>query len=168
MANTGTISEPLAYLAARHGGAAGYLYAVTGAAYVTVFNDDAGARTDLTADSIFAEMTSYAEVNVHAWTKTWAALAAANGVKLVAYEGGQHLYGAGSTTAKLAAQVDPRMKDVLSLNYANWYGSGGDLFIYYNICSGWDRYGAWGLSNDITSEAGPKWAAIAEQAAAAP
>jgi len=166
LANAGTLSEPLAYLAARHGGAAPYLYAVTGAAYVTVFDDDAGARADLTVDGIFAEMTSYAEVNAHTWMKTFAKLASDHGVKLVAYEGGQHLTGNGSTAAKLAAQVDPRMKDVLLLNYANWYASGGELFIYYNICSGWSRYGAWGLSADITSEAGPKWAAIAELAAA--
>jgi hypothetical protein len=166
LANAGTLTEPLSYLAARHGGAASSIYAVTGAAYVTVFNDDAGARTDLTVDSIFTEMTSYAEVNAHTWMKTFAKLASDNGVKLVAYEGGQHLTGAGSTDAKLAAQLDPRMKDVLLLNYANWYASGGELFFHYNLCSGWSRYGAWGLSSDITSEAGPKWAAIAQLAAA--
>jgi hypothetical protein len=168
LANTGTLSEPLAYLAARHGGAANYLYAVTGAAYVTVFNDDAGTRADLTVDSIFSEMTSYAEVNAHTWMKAFGKLASDNGVKLVAYEGGQHLYGTGSSDAKLAAQVDARMKDVLLLNDANWRASGGDLFVYYNLCSGWNRYGSWGLSPDITSEAGPKWAAIAQMVAAAP
>jgi hypothetical protein len=168
LANSGTLSEALAYLAARHGGAAKYIYAVTGAAYVTVFNDDAGNRADLTLDSIFSEMTGYAEVNAHAWMKTFAKLASDNGVKLVAYEGGQHLYGAGSTDAKLAAQLDPRMKDVILLNYANWRASGGELFVYYNLCSGWNRYGSWGLSPDVTSEAGPKWAAIAQLAASAP
>jgi hypothetical protein len=168
LANSGTLSEPLAYLAARHGGAAKYLYAVTGAAYVTVLNDDAGNRAGLTVDSIFSEMTTYAEVNVHTWMKNFGKLASDHGVKLVAYEGGQHLYGTGSTDAKLAAQVDPRMKDVLLLNQANWRATGGDLFVYYNLCSGWNRYGAWGLSPDITSEAGPKWAAIAQIAASSP
>jgi hypothetical protein len=166
LANAGTLSEPLAYLAARHGGAAKYLYAVTGAAYVTVFNDDAGNRAGLTVDSIFSEMTSYAEVNAHAWMKTFARLGRDHGLRLLAYEGGQHLTGKGSAAAKLAAQVDPRMKEVLLLNYANWYGSGGELFVYYNLCSGWNGHGAWGLSADINSEAGPKWAAITELAAA--
>jgi hypothetical protein len=168
LANSGTLSEALTYLAARQGGAARYIYAVTGAAYVTVFNDDAGNRAGLNLDTIFSEMTSYAEVNAHTWMKTFAKLASDNGVKLVAYEGGQHLTGAGSTDAKLAAQLDPRMKDVLLLNYANWRATGGELFVYYNLCSGWNKYGAWGLSSDVTSEAGPKWAAIAELAAAAP
>jgi hypothetical protein len=54
------------------------------------------------------------------------------------------------------------MKDVILLNYANWYASGGDLFVYYTLCSGWGRYGSWGLSSDITSEATPKWDAIAQ------
>jgi hypothetical protein len=111
-------------------------------------------------------MTSYAEVNAHTWMKAFGKLATDNGVKLVAYEGGQHLYGAGSSDAKLAAQVDPRMKDLLLLNYANWYASGGELLVHYNLCSGWNRHGAWGLSSDINSEAGPKWAAISELAAA--
>ncbi|MBI5071124.1 MAG: hypothetical protein HZB56_23140 [Deltaproteobacteria bacterium] len=84
---------------------------------------------------------------------------------MVAYEGGQHLYGTGSTDVKLAAQLDPRMRDVLLLNYANWVEAGGDLFVHYNLCSGWNRYGAWGLSPDITSETGPKWEAIAQLAA---
>jgi len=164
IANAGTISEPLAYLAARHGGAARYFHAVAGAPYVTVFNDDAGTRNDLTLDTIFSEMTSYAEVNVHTWMKSFASLAAASSLKMVAYEGGQHLYGTGSTDAKLAAQLDPRMKDVLLLNYANWAASGGDLFVHYNLCSGWNRHGAWGLSSDISSEKGPKWDAIAQLA----
>jgi hypothetical protein len=168
LANSGTLSEPLAYLAARHGGAARSLYAVTGAAYVTVFNDDAGNRTGLNLDTIFSEMTSYAEVNARAWMKTFAKLGRDHGLKLLAYEGGQHLTGAGSTDAKLAAQLDPRMKDLLLLNYANWRASGGELFVYYNLCSGWNRHGAWGLSSDVTSEAGPKWAAISELAAAQP
>ncbi len=168
LANSGTLGEPLAYLAARHGGAANYLYAVTGAAYVTVFNDDAGNRAGLTLDAIFSEMTSYAEVNTHTWMKTFGKLAREHRLKLVAYEGGQHLTGAGSTDAKLAAQLDPRMKEVLLLNYANWRASGGELFVYYNLCSGWNRHGAWGLSPDVTSEAGPKWAAIAEMAGVQP
>jgi hypothetical protein len=167
VANAGTISEPLAYLAARHGGAASFFYATAGAPYVTVFNDDAGTRAGLTLDTIFAEMTSYAEVNVHTWMKSFAKLSSDNGVRMVAYEGGQHLYGTGSTDVKLAAQLDPRMKDILLLNIANWTASGGDLFVHYNLCSGWDRHGAWGLSSDITSEATPKWAAVVQLAAAA-
>jgi len=166
IANAGTISEPLEYLAARHGGAAGYLYAVTGAPYVTVKDDDAGTRAGLTVDAIFAEMTSYAEVSVHGWMRSYARLARRHGLAMLAYEGGQHLYGTGSTKAKLAAQLDPRMKAVLLQNYANWYASGGELFMHYNLCSGWGRHGAWGLSSDITSEAGPKWEAIAQLAAA--
>jgi len=165
IANAGTLSEPLAYLAARHGGASAFFYAAAGAPYVTVNNDDTGSRTGLTLDTIFSEMTSYAEVNVHAWMKSFSALSSANGIKMVAYEGGQHLYGTGSLDVKLAAQMDPRMKDILVLNHANWIASGGDLFVHFNLCSGWNRYGSWGLSSDITTEATPKWDAIAQIAA---
>jgi hypothetical protein len=56
--------------------------------------------------------------------------------------------------------MDPRMKDVLVLNHTNWIASGGDLFVHFNLCSGWNRHGSWGLSSDITSEKTPKWDAI--------
>jgi hypothetical protein len=160
LANAGTLAEPLAWLAARHGGAARSFYAAAGAPYVTVFDDDAGNRAGLTLDTIFSEMTSYAEVNVHPWMKAFGKLSADAGLKMVAYESGQHLYGTGSTEAKLAAQLDPRMRDVLLRNAENWSASGGDLLVHYSLCSAWNRHGAWGLSSDITSEAGPKWDAI--------
>jgi len=167
LANGGTLAEPLAYLAARHGGAASFVYASAGAPYVTINNDDAGNRAGLTLDTIFSEMASYSEANVHTWMKSFAKLSADNGIKMVAYEGGQHLYGTGSLDVKLAAQLDPRMRDVLVQNVANWTASGGELFVHFNLCSSWGRYGSWGLSSDITSEAGPKWEAIAALAAAA-
>ncbi len=160
IANAGTISAPLGYLAARHGGAASYFYAAAGAPYVTVNDDGPGTRTGLTLDAIFSEMTSYAETKVHPWMKSFSRLSSDHGLKMVAYEGGQHLYGQGSLDAKLAAQMDPRMKDVLLLNFANWKASGGDLFVYFSLCSGWNRYGSWGLSSDISSDATPKWDAI--------
>jgi hypothetical protein len=160
LANGGTLSEPLAWLAARHGGASRSLYAAAGAPYVTVFDDDAGARTGLTLDVIFSEMARYADENLRPWMRTFGKLSADAGLKLVAYEGGQHLYGAGSTEAKLAAQLDPRMRDVLLRNAADWSAAGGELLVHYSLCSAWNRFGAWGLSSDITSEAGPKWDAI--------
>ncbi len=164
IANAGTLTAPLDYLAARHGGAAASLYAVTGAPYVTVNDDGPGTRTGLTLDTIFSEMNAYAETSVHAWMRSFSKLASDHGLKLVAYEAGQHLYGLGSLDAKLAAQSDPRMKDLLLLNFANWQASGGDLYIHYSLCSGWNRYGSWGLSQDIASSSGPKWDAIRQMA----
>jgi hypothetical protein len=161
LANGGTLAEPLAYLAAKHGGAARYVYASAGAPYVTVNDDDAGTRANLTLDTIFSEMASYAQTNVLGWMRSFAKQSADHGIKMVAYEGGQHLYGTGSTDVKLAAQLDPRMRDVIVQNVANWTASGGELFMHYSLCSGWNRYGAWGLSSDITVESGPKWEAIA-------
>jgi hypothetical protein len=37
--------------------------------------------------------------------------------------------------------------------------------MYYALCSGYTQYGFWGLSDDFTSEATPKWDAIKQVAA---
>jgi len=159
VANFGTISYPLDYLRNRWaGGAARYVYAITGAPY---FRDNGSdTRTDLTLDMAYAEMTTYIATDIPSWLTDWAAAARTHGVKLVAYEGGQHLVGTGSIDVKRAAQMDARMRVLTGNLFREWFTRGGDVFMYYTLCSGWGQYGFWGLSDDISSEVGPKWDAI--------
>jgi len=84
------------------------------------------------------------------------------GIRLVAYEGGQHLVGKRSMASKIAAQDDPRMKDLLVRLLRHWFDSGGDLFAYYSLCSTWGEYGSFGLSNDIHVDGTAKWQAVKE------
>jgi hypothetical protein len=168
IANAGTYSG-LSYLdAPRHAGAAHYLYAVAGAPYIDIADESAA----LTLDQIFSEMTSYQSGALAPWISTLASTAKGRGLKMLAYEGGQTLYPSlGNATNKRAAQTDQRMK-TQTLNLVNaWQAAGGELFFYYNLCSGWTNSGYWGLSTDITydidadpgyptAEAMPKWGAI--------
>src|SRR5205085_11104204 len=82
-------------------------------------------------------------------------------LKHFAYEGGPHLYGEASMDAKVAANRDPRMKDMIVRHYRNWFSAGGDLHVYYNLASPWGRFGCWGLTDNIEQDT-PKNAAVAE------
>ena len=93
------------------------------------------------------------------------ALAAAKGLKIVAYEGGQHLtaFGDGSKMTNLiAVNKDPRIKD-LYLEYLDmWKQSGGTLFMHFSSVCDQSAYGSWG-SKEIWSQTraqAPKYDAL--------
>jgi hypothetical protein len=73
--------------------------------------------------------------------------ATARGLKLVAYEGGQHLTAYGDATKMdnlIAANSDPRMKD-LYLEYLDiWKQNGGTLFMHFSSVAKQGPYGSWG------------------------
>jgi hypothetical protein len=79
------------------------------------------------------------------------------------YEGGP-----GSDVGKLVdvanfirASRDPGMKDLIVHDAQdNWFGRGGDIYIYFDEVGGYSRWGCWGLSEDIDNLNTPKWQAI--------
>ena len=73
-------------------------------------------------------------------------------LKLIAYEGGQHMVGLGGgkdndAVTKLfhAANQHPRMGDVYCQHYAAWSKAGGDLFCTFSSVGSWSKWGNWGL-----------------------
>jgi hypothetical protein len=145
-----------------------YLYALAGAPYVETLPADAG-NGSMTVDDVFESMTTYAAESVYAWITANKAYADGAGIKLVAYEGGQHLLPSqGSAASKLAAQMDPRMRTVTFDLLQRWFDSGGDLFAYYELCTAWSQFGYWGLGTDIGSEYTPKWTGLKDFAATLP
>ena len=96
------------------------------------------------------------------------------GVRLGAYEGGQHL-----VSADVQSQYEPavtrlftgvnrheRMGDLYRRYFELWYGNGGDLFMPFVAVAAWGRYGSWGAleyahQNPTTS---PKYQALIEAA----
>jgi len=110
-------------------------------------------------------MRVHLETRLYPQMDAWIALAGTYGIQATNYEGGQGLIPDVSADAMLAAQSDPRMKDLIVDLLHRWYGRGGGLFMYYALCSGYTQYGFWGLSDDFTSEATPKWDAIKQVAA---
>ncbi|MHB1140310.1 MAG: carbohydrate-binding protein [Sulfuricaulis sp.] len=156
LARPAVITQGLEFIANVFGPPARYFYAVAPAVY---FDIDNSTRTDLTVDQIFTELPAQVTAlknNVLLYT-VWAQHYK---LKNMAYEGGPHLTGNESLNAKLAANRDPRMQNLIIQLYNDWFSSGGDLFLHYSLASKWGQYGSWGLNDDITQPTGPKWGAI--------
>ena len=93
------------------------------------------------------------------------------GVKLVAYESGQHLVGAlgaenNDAITKLftEANADPRMGEVYSQNLNAWAQAGGDLICSYNGVGKWSKWGSWGLLQYYDDAPTAKFKAVIEWA----
>ena len=93
------------------------------------------------------------------------------GVKLVAYESGQHLVGALGTENNNAitklfteANADPRMGEVYSQNLNTWAEAGGDLICSYYSVGKWSKWGSWGLLQYYDDAPTAKFKAVMEWA----
>jgi hypothetical protein len=102
------------------------------------------------------------------WIKGQKQVADKYGLRLVAYEGGQHMVGVGGVenndkiTALLqAANRHPRIGTVYQQYYAAWTAAGGDLFCYFASVGRWSKWGSWGIvewfDEDVTKS--PKFMA---------
>ena len=151
------LTQGLEFIERTYGLPSKFFYAAAGTTYFNILND---TRTTLTVDQIFAELPVQLKVGLQEQT-TFTAVCQYYKLKNVAYEGGPHLYGEASLDAKVAANRDPRMKDMILQNYKNWFSAGGDLNVYFNLASPWDKYGSWGLTDNLEQDT-PKNAAIAE------
>lgn len=74
------------------------------------------------------------------------------GLKLVAYEGGQHMVGVqgGENNEPLtkllhAANANPRIGAIYRTYFDAWREAGGDLFCYFSSVGAWSKWGSWGL-----------------------
>lgn len=74
------------------------------------------------------------------------------GLKLIAYEAGQHLVGVGGvennnaiTQLFHAANRHPRMGNVYDKYYQAWAREGGDLLCYFSSVGSWSKWGSWGI-----------------------
>jgi hypothetical protein len=90
------------------------------------------------------------------------------GLRLVAYEGGQHLVGVqgaenDKTLTRLfhAANADRRMGELYRRYLAAWVEAGGDLFCHYSSVVPWSKWGSWGLLpyHDQPPRSSPKFMA---------
>jgi len=94
------------------------------------------------------------------------AAAQARGLRLVAYEGGQHLIApAGDTDPQwrdliARAQSDARMATAYQRYMEQWIAVGGQDFNFYNHAGPISQYGAWGLKLSQFSAGDVKWQAV--------
>jgi hypothetical protein len=102
------------------------------------------------------------------WMRASKAVADRYGLRLVAYEGGQHLveipqggYNEALTRLFLEANAHPRMGQLYRQYLDAWVAVGGDLFCHFDSVSRWGWWGSWGLlqHHDDRPEASPKFMA---------
>jgi hypothetical protein len=98
-------------------------------------------------------------------------LAKKYGLKLMAYEGGQHLAGHGGAEnneelTKLfhAANRHPRMYDLYRKHLRHWADAGGDVYVLFNYVTNPSKWGAWGLLEfqDQPTKDAPKYRAFVD------
>jgi len=150
------------------------------APYVTLCvparSDKSGA---LTADTVAAwtmdQLMDYVEKTALPeslkWIRTQKAVADKYGLKLIAYEAGQHLVGVAGgennepmTKLFLAASRHPRMGEIYTKYLDAWKQSGGDLMAIFSSTGRWSKWGSWGLTEfmEETEKDQPKLKAVME------
>ena len=88
------------------------------------------------------------------------------GIKMMAYEGGQHMVGVGGGENNVAmnelfvkANRSQRMGEICKKYYDAWAAAGGDLHACFSSIGQWGKYGSWGLAQyyDIKPSDIPKY-----------
>lgn len=86
------------------------------------------------------------------WIRGQKKVAEQFGLRLIAYEGGQHLVGVGGgenyekmTALFHQANRHPRMGRIYDRYYQAWEESGGDLFCCFSSVANWSKWGSWGI-----------------------
>ena len=90
------------------------------------------------------------------WTRRHVELASAHGLRLVAYEGGQHFVGIQGVEndERLnerfdALNRDPRFGQLYLEYLEGWREAGGGWFNHYVHCEGWSKWGRWGALEHV-------------------
>lgn len=96
-----------------------------------------------------------------------ASVAATYGLKLVAYEGGQHLVGVGNvvnnsaiSSLLMAANRDARMKTVYTQYLNGWRSRGGQAFVHFLNVHPYSKWGSWGALEYLDQTNSPKYDAL--------
>ena len=56
------------------------------------------------------------------------------------------------TALFVAANDNPRMRDLYLEYYANWVAAGGETMNQYSDIAGWSKWGAWGSLQWVTQD----------------
>lgn len=103
------------------------------------------------------------------WIAQHQALADKYKLRLIAYEGGQHLVATGSnlnnellTQKLISTNLNAGMQDLYCQYMDGWYTAAGDLFCHFNSVQAYTRYGSWGLMEDQNNTDNPKYLGLKE------
>lgn len=97
------------------------------------------------------------------FNKAYSQLAQAQGLQLLAYEGGQHLVGASGiennqaiTDLFIAANRDPRMGQLYAGYLQQWGLDGGGVFANFTDVATPSKWGSWGIKESLYQPNSPK------------
>ena len=122
-----------------------------------------------TAEQVVTTLSTASIAEALVWTSDQRAVAEANGLRLICYEGGQHFVGilgaesnASLNTALHAGNRDPRMQDRYREYLTALEDQGVDLFVHFSHVNEWSQYGSWGALEYQQQAAAlaPKWRAL--------
>lgn len=149
------------------------------APYITMCVPEKNKNPDFTAAAVAGrtvdQVLDYAEQKALpeslGWIERQKKVADKYGIKLVAYESGQHLVGVGGgenndALTKLfhAANRHPRMGEIYAKYLTGWKSAGGDLMCIFSSVGKYSKWGSWGLLEycDQPSSEAPKYKAVIE------
>ncbi|MEM6614126.1 MAG: cellulose-binding protein, partial [Cyanobacteria bacterium P01_C01_bin.72] len=96
-------------------------------------------------------------------------LAVTEDLPLLAYEGGQHLSAKlgvennqAITDLFIAANRDPRMREIYTEYLTQWFELGGGLFLHFNNIDAPRKWGSWGALESLYQDSSPKYDAIVD------
>ena len=140
-------------------------------------DDESEDVENLALDNLFKEITEGGALSYgnpegaleqsYTWTEGYAALADLHGLDLLTYESGQHLNGSGGVQENetigdllIAANRDPRMGEIYQEYFNRLHELGVDLSLNYTDVSRYNKYGSWGLLENVGQTDSPKYNAI--------
>ena len=146
----------LEYINTNFGPPKNFIYAIAMQTYFAV--DDRSGTVDQLLDGCHEDITDQISETTgnQAGRKQWVEKAAVWGLVggACSYEGGFHIPSGGSTD-NLANQINmhriPRTATELRYNFDDaFFALGGNLAMQFTLTSGYNRYGCWGLTDDVT------------------
>ena len=152
-ANPWVATNGLDYLKGRHGAAALGIDALAIAPYfgVSPTPAEAGQFTAMTLEAFSGYVRTKVFPREAAHIANHRTPAKKYGLRLLAYEGGQHMVGVGPAADNRALNSlfdnfnrDPRIKQLYLDYLALWKREGGELFVHFNDVSRYTKSGRWG------------------------
>ena len=112
---------------------------------------EAGQFTAMTLDAFIDHVRTKVFPREATHMRNHRTLAGKYGLRLLAYEGGQHMVGVGPSQDNRALNAlfdafnrDPRIKQLYLEYLAIWKREGGELFVHFNDISRYTKSGRWG------------------------
>jgi hypothetical protein len=152
-ANPWVATSGLDHLKGRFGAAALGIDALAIAPYfgVSPTPAEAGQFTAMTLEAFIDYVRSHVFAREAAHMRNHRTVASKHGLRLLAYEGGQHMVGVGPAQDNRALNAlfdafnrDPRIKQLYLDYLALWKREGGELFVHFNDVSRYTKHGRWG------------------------